>query len=108
MTIRVEGTDSPDLAIRKDLKSSKHYWSDGMVVDSSVTGEKRKLDEAEGDQIIHRSNPPQPGQHLVQAGELASRGLTRTLMETYGWSIKFFSCLEELVAVMRDAIEGEC
>lgn len=35
-----------------------------------------------------------------------ARVLTRLLMETYGWPIKHFSSLAELLHVMRDAIQG--
>ncbi|TFY51397.1 hypothetical protein EVG20_g11017, partial [Dentipellis fragilis] len=36
-----------------------------------------------------------------------SRVLTRTLMSTYGWPVKFFRDVRELVATIRNAIEGE-
>jgi hypothetical protein len=35
-----------------------------------------------------------------------ARVLTRLLMETYGWPIKFFLSLSELLRVVRDAIQG--
>jgi serine/threonine protein kinase len=35
-----------------------------------------------------------------------ARVLTRLLMETYGWPLKRFSSLSELLHVMRDAIQG--
>lgn len=45
-------------------------------------------------------NPETPGLPLTP------RIQTRTLMTTYGWPIKFFKDLKELVQCLRDAIQG--
>jgi hypothetical protein len=45
----------------------------------------------------------------VQARELGppvSRVRTRVVLSTYGWTIKYFSTLSELVRVLRDAVRG--
>ena len=98
-TIRVLGADSPDLPalIRKGLNTFKHHWSDGMVVDLFVTVTRR-----------YRMEDYQPTySYKLPQQDLTSRVLTRTVMETYGWPIQFFSSLEELITVMRDTIQGE-
>ena len=38
--------------------------------------------------------------------DLVARVRTRVLLSTYGWPLKYFSSLQELVRVMRDAIKG--
>lgn len=41
------------------------------------------------------------------AGPPVSRVRTRVLLSTYGWLIKYFSTLRELLQVLRDAISGK-
>jgi hypothetical protein len=39
-------------------------------------------------------------------GPPVSRVRTRVVLSTYGWTIKYFSTLSELVRVLRDAVRG--
>lgn len=45
---------------------------------------------------------------VVAGGRSATnRVLTRTLMRTYGWPVKFFKDIPELVSTLYDAVKGE-
>ena len=57
--------------------------------------------------MCHRANLAWPRHVLASPQILVSRTLMRTVMETYGWSIKFFLDLKELVAITRDGIQGK-
>ena len=69
---------------------------------------KRPRDE-DMDSRLHMDTTVSQTKHFV-AGTAArppnARVFTRLLMETYGWPIKYFSSLFELLSIMRDAIEG--
>ncbi|KAH8089881.1 hypothetical protein BXZ70DRAFT_494793 [Cristinia sonorae] len=68
--------------------------------DSESTGTKRKrsvLEPLQEDKVTSRP---------VGLPQSSGRVLVRTVMDTYGWLLKYAKDLEELVRVIRDAIRG--
>ncbi|TCD71041.1 hypothetical protein EIP91_000540 [Steccherinum ochraceum] len=99
--------------VRKGLSASDLrtvVWNDGVqAVPSTAPKSLRDNPERSGDQSLPRSNPGYDrwiSTHQSKSPDLQNRTLTRTLMETYGWSLKEFKDLIELVTVIRDAVKG--
>ncbi|KAH8089884.1 hypothetical protein BXZ70DRAFT_495190 [Cristinia sonorae] len=70
--------------------------------DSESTGTKRKRSALEPLQEDKVASKPVGLPQSTASG----RVLVRTVMDTYGWSLKYAKDLEELVRVIRDAIQG--
>ena len=94
--------------IRGGLKSERYAWTNGMdvVTIPPTRAEKRPRPAEETDHLVHELGDA-PSQKPEET-PLASRQQTRTLMATYGWTIKHFKDLTELVSCLRDAIQGVC
>lgn len=95
--------DNTLVSIRRDLTHS----SSALDPPPQPNG-KRPRDE-DTERFLHMNTTTSEIKHFV-AGTAArppnARVLTRLLMETYGWPIKYFSSISELLRVMRDAIQG--
>jgi hypothetical protein len=69
---------------------------------------KRPRDEAT-ESFLHMRVTASDMKHFTAGSDAQPpnpRVLTRLLMETYGWPIKFFKDIPELLRVVRDAIQG--
>lgn len=92
--------DDTALSIRRDVR--------GRLFPLSQWTKKRKADSrdetqsAEAGQVVRSTEHPAP----IRDPTTTSRELTRTVMRTYGWSIKYFKDIPELLQGLRDAISG--
>ncbi|KAH9946462.1 hypothetical protein B0H21DRAFT_416405 [Amylocystis lapponica] len=82
------------LAMRRGLTVCETSIINAQVIGSFI----RVKAMAGGSAFYSLSTPP--------ATDPNPRVLSRTLMETYGWPIKFFKDIPELLRVMRDAVTG--
>jgi len=78
--------------------------------DSTGTGKRSRNQRPESsDPYVHAVST---GTHDIKeveardSGPPVSRVRTRVVLSTYGWLIKYFSTLPELLQVLRDAIKG--
>ncbi|KAH8087132.1 hypothetical protein BXZ70DRAFT_994627 [Cristinia sonorae] len=95
-TIAEKGNPS----LRGGVDSVWREWRNGYFEQSTVLKGRARSPE---DSFAHE----QAGPRATEAERpLAPRILTRTLMETYGWPIKYFKDLKELLTVTRDTIRG--
>ncbi|KAH8091842.1 hypothetical protein BXZ70DRAFT_898517 [Cristinia sonorae] len=98
-TIRTTKTSS---AIRGKIQGYESTWKDGVGFSEKVpTGKRKAVPEDFGDMSGHRTASER---NDGVASTVISRVLTRTVMRTYGWSIKFFKDRAELVTVLRDTV----
>ncbi|TFY58769.1 hypothetical protein EVG20_g8025 [Dentipellis fragilis] len=116
------------------VEDTEHSITRGLEVEASFVLEeapstapaepskagKRKQTDQEPSQVDEEADLQEQGLFVVsttsEAYEFAvrkatklpptNRILTRTLMKTYGWPIKFFKDIPELVRAIRDAVQG--
>ncbi|KAA1469413.1 hypothetical protein DENSPDRAFT_772821, partial [Dentipellis sp. KUC8613] len=116
------------------VEDTEHSITRGLEVEASFVleeapsttptepskAEKRKQPDQEPPQVDEEAISKEQGLFVVsttsEAYEFAvrkatklpptNRILTRTLMKTYGWPIKFFKDIPELVRTIRDALQG--
>ncbi|KAH9939168.1 hypothetical protein B0H21DRAFT_825261 [Amylocystis lapponica] len=75
------------------------------ITDEPVTGKRDRGDTIE--RFIHvQTTAGGSARFSAPASDPNPRVLSRMLMETYGWPIKFFKDIPELLRVIRDAITG--
>ncbi|TFY54115.1 hypothetical protein EVG20_g9843 [Dentipellis fragilis] len=111
------GADTADQA--SVVVDIEHYVRHGLHApsdpDSEPPPKKRKLSaEPESTEVVLVVVDPATEDTAGRVSESArrarfrftSRVLTRTLMSTYGWPVKFFRDHRELVETIRDAVEG--
>ncbi|KAH8099598.1 hypothetical protein BXZ70DRAFT_1027067 [Cristinia sonorae] len=100
-TIQTTKTSS---AIRGKIQGYVSTWKDGVgFSERAATGKRKIVPEPSGDLFDHRTALERSD---GVASTLISRVLTRTVMRTYGWPIKFFKDRVELVTVLRDNVVG--
>ncbi|KAH8087144.1 hypothetical protein BXZ70DRAFT_899761 [Cristinia sonorae] len=87
-------------SLRGGVDSVWREWRDGYFEQSTVLKGRARSPE---DSFAHEQGGPRATE---PERPLAPRILTRTLMETYGWPIKYFKDLKELLTVTRDTIRG--
>ncbi|KAH8091799.1 hypothetical protein BXZ70DRAFT_469438 [Cristinia sonorae] len=99
--------DQQSPAIRGTILGNEGMWEKGLWLETARQKGKRKASigdsEEVGDVSSHRT--------LAQRRDgtqstLISRVLTRTVMRTYGWPIKYFKDRVELVTTLRDNVIG--
>ncbi|TFY81315.1 hypothetical protein EWM64_g2696 [Hericium alpestre] len=78
---------------------------------ATEAGNKRKASERdetkEEEKNVHVKSTEPEHIYATQSESLyTARVLTRTLMRTLGWPIKFFKDILELITVIRDAVQG--
>ncbi|TCD60384.1 hypothetical protein EIP91_010249 [Steccherinum ochraceum] len=95
--------------LRKGLLGVNHSWDLTGIVEhfDQVPGNsKRYKSDAEGEQTqVSKTIYASPATPSTRAAN-HSRTLTRTLVEHYGWPLKDFLDLPELVTVVHGAVEG--
>ncbi|KAH8091829.1 hypothetical protein BXZ70DRAFT_471969 [Cristinia sonorae] len=99
------GDDLP--AIRGRIQGKNGVWENGVQLGTIMKTAKRKARTTESEDVSdvtsHRTLAQQPNR---VSSTLVSRVLTRTVMRTYGWPIKFFKDRVELVTILRDTVIG--
>ncbi|TFY80601.1 hypothetical protein EWM64_g3411 [Hericium alpestre] len=83
-------------------------FTDSIFANATEVCNKKEASELDETKPAEQSVPviATDGHHAFTAQPCTMRVLTRTLMRTHGWPIKFFKDLLELITVIRDAIEG--
>jgi len=99
--------DSTESA-RRGLRSVSWPWKDGVFEPIGAVSIKLKgITESIGDQqVLSTSESSARSVQPLDGSSPAPRALTRTLMRTFGWPVKHFANLPELVRTLRDAIQG--
>ncbi|KAH8084361.1 hypothetical protein BXZ70DRAFT_900425 [Cristinia sonorae] len=87
-------------SLRGDVDSGWRQWKGGFYEQGTRPRVRPRSPE---DSLVHEG-----GGHTAPESEkpIASRILIRTVMEAYGWPIKYFKDLEEFVRVTRDTVRG--
>ncbi|TCD71043.1 hypothetical protein EIP91_000542 [Steccherinum ochraceum] len=90
------------------LSGVEHVWHDGIMeyYDQVPGAYKKHTNEDEGEQSQRSKTMPGRPKGPDQKTATHHRTLTRTLVEVYGWPLKDFLDLIELVVVIRGAVQG--
>lgn len=101
-TVTVDSTSN----LRGDYPGRLAYWNDGIEVPPASSKHDVTRDEHTREQLTTIKSSTAAEHNVQNDTPFVSRVLMRTLMSTYGWPIKYFKDLEELVTVLRDAVTG--
>ncbi|KAH8078726.1 hypothetical protein BXZ70DRAFT_1051161 [Cristinia sonorae] len=101
-------TGTPEAAIRGGIVGERGQWSSGVINDRAFIVEleaSRKRGRPEDTLDVSAHTPATTVTNTIQSA-ITPRILTRTIMRTYGWPVKYFTSLVEFVSVVRDSING--
>ena len=102
--VEIDGEkDETGKLIRQDLKGES-------PVATALVGEKRLRDDKQEPffHVEYTTKGEIESFHVGGARELVSRIHTRVLLKSYGWPLKHFCTLRELIRVFEGAIKGVC
>ncbi|KAA1477283.1 hypothetical protein DENSPDRAFT_828628 [Dentipellis sp. KUC8613] len=119
-SVDVGAGDIDDQASAAAVVDTKYYVRRGLPgasdSDSAPPAKKLRLGEEPGSPAVvlvivdpaTEDTTGEKGSESVRRGRFrfTNRVLTRTLMSTYGWPVKFFRDHRELVETIRDAVKG--
>ncbi|KAA1475414.1 hypothetical protein DENSPDRAFT_424375 [Dentipellis sp. KUC8613] len=100
----------PSGSTRLESEGGNANSTNTSAQDSANSAMKRKRDDEANlsEKTLHTPMITSKTRSVAQpaVSHFTNRILTRTLMKTYGWPLKFFKDLPELVKCIRDAVEG--
>ncbi|TFY71311.1 hypothetical protein EVG20_g1703 [Dentipellis fragilis] len=97
--------------VRRGIEGLRVVPDDSAPSDREPSSKKRSAEPELGEAalvVVNSTSQDTAGKVSARRARFnfTSRVLTRTLMSTYGWPVKFFRDVRELVATIRNAIEG--